>query len=150
MSLGDDILAFHVELVKRSGLELEARLESGEENIVVQLEGGDRDLMLQDRAELLEALQYLANRIFAARLGAGQRIVVDCDGFRRRKDEELRQIAARAAEKVKRTGERQELGLMNPYERRVIHLAVAEDSEVKSSSQGDGYMKRVTIALARA
>ena len=148
MSLGDDVLSFHRDLLLRSGLLLEASLEEQEGTLVVSMSGPDRDLMLQERAELLEAVQYLANRIFAGRLGETVRIVADCDGFRKRKEEELRQIAIRASEKVKRTRESQELGLMNPYERRIVHLAVAEQGDVTSSSRGEGYMKRVTIALA--
>ncbi len=148
MAILEEIREFQAELLRHMGLELELQIEPTPEHILVQLTGPDRDLMLQDRAELLEANQYLLTRIFGQKLPEGQRIVVDCDGFRGRKEQELRAIAAKASEKAKRTGLRQELGLMNPYERRIVHLAVAEDREVTSSSSGEGFMKRVTIAPA--
>ena len=87
------------------------------------------------------------NRIFSKKLD-GLRIIADCDGFRQKKEEELRQIAKRAAEKVKLSGERQQLGSMNPYERRIVHLAVADEEGVSSESNGNGFMKRITIAPA--
>jgi spoIIIJ-associated protein len=120
-----------------------------EETIRVDLSGGDRDLLLCDRAEVLEVLQYLLNRIYGRerepRDGRPLRIVVDCDGFRARKEAELREIAIRVSERVRRTGAQEELGLMNPYERRIVHLTVAEAEGVTTESHGDGVMKRVVI-----
>ena len=74
-----------------------------------------------------------------------RRLVVDCDGYRARKELELKEIAARVSERVKRSGEEEELGRMNPYERRVVHLAVAEIDGVTTESEGEGVMKRVII-----
>jgi spoIIIJ-associated protein len=73
------------------------------------------------------------------------RILVDCDGFRRKKEEELKQIAQRISERVRMTGQSEELGMMNPYERRIIHLAVADEEGVTSESAGNGFLKRVVI-----
>lgn len=148
MSILEEVQEFQARLLVLVGVELDFTIETTEESLVVRLSGPDRDLMLQDRAELLEANQYLLTRIFANRLEPGRRIVVDCDGFRERKEQELRAIALKASEKAKRTGLSQELGLMNPYERRIVHLAVAEDAAVTSSSRGEGFLKRVTISPA--
>jgi spoIIIJ-associated protein len=115
-----------------------------EDTIVVDLSGEDRDLLLVDRAEVLEVFQYLLNRIFG-RDADDRRIVVDCDGYRARKEAELREIALRVSERVRRTGNAEELGLMNPYERRIVHLAVAESEGVTTESEGEGVMKRVVI-----
>jgi spoIIIJ-associated protein len=115
-----------------------------EETIVVDLSGEDRDLLLCNRAEVLEVFQYLLNRIFS-RNTEGRRIVADCDGYRGRKEMELREIAIRVSERVKRTGNREELGLMNPYERRIVHLTLAETEGVTTESAGEGVMKRVVI-----
>ncbi len=126
--------------------DLEVRAEEvDEETIRVDLSGEDRDLVLCNRAEVLESLQYLLNRMFARDNREGQRILVDCDGYRARKEAELREIALRVSDRVRRTGEREELGLMNPYERRIVHLAVAETEGVTTVSAGEGVMKRVII-----
>lgn len=114
------------------------------DTLVVDLAGEDRDLLLVDRAEILEVFQYLLNRIFG-READERRIVVDCDGYRARKEKELVEIAQRVSERVRRTGNAEELGLMNPYERRIVHLAVAETEGVTTESEGEGVMKRVVI-----
>ncbi len=119
-------------------------VESDPEVLRVDLSGEDRELMIRNRAEILDVFQYLANRIFGRDLDE-RRLVVDCDGYRARKELELKEIAARVSERVKRSGEEEELGRMNPYERRVVHLAVAEIDGVTTESEGEGVMKRVII-----
>jgi spoIIIJ-associated protein len=114
------------------------------ETLKVELFGEDREILVRNRAEVLEVFQYLTNRIFGRELRE-RRIVVDCEGFRDRKETELKEIAARVSERVRMTGEEEELGRMNPYERRIVHLAVAELDGVTTESEGDGVMKRVII-----
>ncbi|HSF18692.1 MAG TPA: R3H domain-containing nucleic acid-binding protein [Vicinamibacteria bacterium] len=118
--------------------------EGDDDTVHVELSGEDRELVVRNRAEILEVIQYLLNRIFARELGEG-RVVVDCDGFRARKEAELIEIANRVCERVRLTGRKEELGLMNPYERRIVHLAVAKKQGVRTESAGDGLMKRVVI-----
>jgi spoIIIJ-associated protein len=119
--------------------------ELEDERIGVELTGPDRDVVLCNRAEVLEALQHLLNRSLGRESREGQRVLVDCEGYRARKEAELREIAHRVSDRVRRTGEREELGLMNAYERRIVHLAVAETPGVRTESAGDGVMKRVII-----
>ena len=114
------------------------------ETLRVELYGEDREILVKNRAEVLEVFQYLTNRIFGRELGE-RRIVVDCEGFRARREAELEEIAARVSERVKLTGQEEELASMNPYERRLVHLAVAEIEGVTTESEGDGVMKRVII-----
>ncbi len=144
MGVAEEVGGFQKELVERMGLDLRVAVESNEEYVHVEISGPDRDEILQDRAELLEAFQYLLNRIFASRL-EGRRIVADCEGFRERKEEELRQIALRVSERVKRTGEKEVLGQMNPHERRIVHLAVADVEGVTTVSSDEGFLKHITI-----
>jgi spoIIIJ-associated protein len=143
-SLERDVLDFQSRIIRAMQLELKAEAESTEEHLKIELVGPDRDIVLQSRAELLEAFQYLLNRTFSRSLG-GLRILVDCDGFRRKKEEELRQIAKRISERVRMTGQSEELGMMNPYERRIVHLTVADEEGVTSESAGNGFLKRVVI-----
>ena len=111
-------------------------VESDPEVLRVDLSGEDRELMLRNRAEILDVFQYLANRIFGRDLD-DRRLVVDCEGYRARKKIALQKIAARVSERVKRSGEEEELSRMNPYERRIVHLAVAEIEGVTTESEGD-------------
>lgn len=143
-SVEKEVQEFLSQMVQMMHLELHTKVESTEDNLKVELSGPDRDIVLQSRAELLEAFQYLLNRTFS-RSARGVRILVDCDGFRRKKEEELQQIAVRVSERVRLTGQSEELGMMNPYERRIVHLSIAEEDGVSSESAGDGFMKRVVI-----
>jgi spoIIIJ-associated protein len=141
----DSIRDFVSRMIHHLGWDLSVSVSSPDDDtIVIDLSGEDRDLLLCDRAEVLEVFQYLLNRIFG-RDSDGRRIVADCDGYRARKEIELKEIALRVSERVRRTGTREELGLMNPYERRIVHLAVAETEGVTTESMGEGVMKRVVI-----
>jgi spoIIIJ-associated protein len=142
-----EISDFLTAALEKMEIDLAVHIARSDEYLHLTMEGRDKDVILQNRAELLEALQYLLNRIFGKKL-EGLRIIADCDGFRKRKEEELRQIAKRISEKVKLSGEKQMLGFMNPYERRIVHLAVAEEEGVCSESAGDGFMKRIVILPA--
>ena len=97
----------------------------------------------------MQALQHLVATAFRKQLGDDSRIVVDCNGFRRDKDAEIRQMARFVAEKARASGMPQEMGPLNPYERRIVHMAIAEDPSVSSESIGDAFMKTVIISARR-
>ncbi len=144
-SIKEEIRGFQEQVLRGMQMELDVEAEETQDYIHLRMSGSDRDLVLQNQAELLEVFQYLLNRIFGRRLDS-KRILADCGGFRRQKEEELKQTAKRVAEKVKQTGIEEELDLMNSYERRIVHLAVATEDGVRSSSRGDGFRKRITIS----
>ena len=75
-----------------------------------------------------------------------QRVVVDCLGFRQDKDAEIRKMAQFMADKAVSSGTMQEIGPLNPYERRIVHMAVAERGDATSESIGDAFMKTVIIS----
>ena len=74
------------------------------ETLRVELFGEDRQILVENRAEVLEVFQYLTNRIFGREL-RDRRIVVDCEGFRDQKEAELKEIAARVSERVRNSGQ---------------------------------------------
>ena len=94
-------------------------------------------MLLRHKGEALQALQHIAATVFRHELPEDQRLVVDCMDFRRDKDTELRQMALFLAEKAQRTGLEQTLGPLNAYERRIVHMAVAEQGEAETESIGD-------------
>ena len=85
----------------------------------------------------------------AAGLPDDQRVFVDALDYRKGKDVELRQMAKLLAEKAKQTGVDQQIGPLNPYERRLVHLAVAEVPGVTTESVGDAFSKTVFISLRK-
>jgi len=131
------------------GLALDAKLEDTPEGPRVNLEGEEGELLLRHKAEALLSLQHVASSIFRHELPENERVVVDCLGFRRDKEAELRQMAHYLAERALRTGLEQKLGPLNPYERRIVHMAIAEHASAASESIGDAFMKTVLISARK-
>ena len=149
MSLTTQIADFVQRVVNAMGLALTARLEETDEGARINLEGEDGGVLVRRGGEGLQALQHVVATTFRKQLGDDHRIVVDCNGFRRDKDAELRQMARFMAEKARASSVPQEMGPLNPYERRIVHLAIAEDPTVTSKSIGDAFMKTVIIATKK-
>ena len=149
MALATDIAAFLQRVVDAMGVTLTATIEETPEATRINLDGEDGGVFIRRGGEGLQALQHLVATTFRRQLGDDARIVVDCNGFRRDKDAELRQMAKYIAEKARSSGISQEMGPLNPYERRIVHMAIAEDPTVSSESIGDAFMKTVIISTRR-
>jgi len=135
---------FLKEFAASSPFEIEFRFTEDPETIRIDLDGRDRDLFLARRGEGLNALQVILGRI-ASQIGSSRTIFLDCGDFRRSREEELVEIALLMAEKAKKLGEPQSLSPMNPYERRLVHLALKDDPAVETKSDGDSFLKSVVI-----
>ncbi len=140
-----EIHEFAKRLLEAMHLDLSTKTSAAEGRFRVDLSGVDGGILLQRKAEALDAMQLFVNLVFHDRLDRDQRITVDCGGYRRGKETELRRIALRLAERAKMTGEPQEIGPLNPYDRRLVHLALADDSGVTTSSRGTDFVKVVVI-----
>jgi len=127
------------------GLTLDVEVERIEDGTRVRLAGDGSEVFLQRKAAGLDALQHIVNAAFRREHADGH-IVVDCLDYRKGKDGELRESARILAERARDTGEPQEIGPLNPYARRIVHLAVADIPGVASESIGDAFMKTVLIA----
>lgn len=143
-----DVKTFVLEVVQAMGLDVNVEVSDLEDgSVLVDVQGEESEWLLRRKGEGLDALQHLVNTAYRRDVGREQRIVVDALGFRKGKDLELQQMARFLIEKVKTTGMPQELGPLNSYARRIVHLEVARDAEVSSESQGDGQVKHVIISL---
>ena len=149
MSLTTEITQFLQHVVTAMGLTLTAKVEETPEGTRVNLDGEDGGALIRRGGEGLQALQHLAATAFRRQLGDDNRVLVDCNGFRREKDLELKQMARFNAEKARSSGVPQEMGPLNPYERRIVHLTIAEDPDVTSESIGDAFMKTVIISTRK-
>ena len=147
MSLTTDIAAFVQSVVTAMGLTLTTTVEETGEGTRINLEGEDGGVLIRRGGEGLQALQHVVATTYRRQLGDDNRIVIDCNGFRRDKDAELKQMALFMAGKARSSGIPQEMGPLNPYERRIVHLAIAEESDVTSESIGDAFMKTIIISL---
>jgi spoIIIJ-associated protein len=129
-------------LVQSTHLNLSFQIDQRDEEIQVNLKGHDDSFILARNAELLHSLEYLCNRMFEKQ---DRKIIFDCNGYRAIRAEELRLMALAAAEKVKQLGKPFKLSPMSPEERRIVHLAVAEDNEIRTESEGFGENRKVVI-----
>jgi spoIIIJ-associated protein len=135
--------------LKAMGLPLEIAVLDTPDSVRLELSGEGGEVLLRRRAETLDALQHIVNTAFRRQLTNDRTFVIDCLGYRRGKDAELQQMARFMMEKAKTTGAPQEMGPLNPYARRLVHLTVAEDAQMTSESIGDAFMKTVIISLRR-
>ena len=149
MSLTTEITGFVQNVVKAMGVELTTRVEESPEGTRINLEGDDGGVLVRRGGEGLQALQHLVATAFRKQLGDDNRIVIDCNGFRKDKDAELKQMAKFMAEKARSSGVAQEMGPLNPYERRIVHMAIAEYPGAASESIGDAFMKTVVISAKK-
>lgn len=141
-----EIAEFVEKVVRAMGLELTAESEELSDGLRVNLVGDDANVLVRRQGEALAALQHLVAAVYRNDSAEKRRLVVDCMGFRKGKDAELGQMAKFLAEKARSSGLAQEIGPLNPYERRIVHMAVAEVESVTSESIGDAFEKTVIIS----
>lgn len=147
MATPEEIGAFVEKVVAAMGLTLEAEAEPLPDGLRINLTGDDGSLLIRRQGEALAALQHVTAAVFRSEVDERRRLVVDCLGYRKGKDAELKQMATFLAQKARDTGLAQEIGPLNPYERRIVHLAVAEVESVTSESIGDAFEKTVIISV---
>ena len=148
MTVEQQVTDFVTQVVKQMGLALEPHVETNADGTRINLQGDGAEALLARRGDGLQALQHIVDSAFRRQLG-DKRLLIDCMGFRRDKDNELKAMARFLAEKAKSSGVEQSIGPLNAYERRLVHLAVAEVPDVSSESIGDAAVKTVTISAAR-
>ena len=148
MDLQERVREFTRQTMAAMGLSLDVAVIDTPDGIRVEISGEGGEHLLRRRAEALDALQLIVNTAFRRELKDDRSFVVDCLDYRKAKDEELRQMARFMMQKAKDSGP-QEMGPLNPYARRIVHLTVAEDPALSSESIGDAHMKTVIISRRR-
>jgi spoIIIJ-associated protein len=149
MDLQTRVREFMDQTLTAMGLPLEISIKETPDGIRIDLSGQNGEVLLRRRAETLDALQHIVNTAFRRHLKDDRTLVVDCLDYRRGKDAELRQMARFMIDKAKTTGVPQEMGPLNPYARRLVHLTVAEDPLMSSESIGDAFLKTVIISARK-
>ena len=148
MDLNERVLELTRQTMTAMGLTVDVAIDDTPDGIRVEISGQDGEQLLRRRAEALDALQVIVNTAFRREVKDDRSFVVDSLGYRKGKDAELRQMARFMMEKAKSSGP-QEIGPLNPYARRLVHLTVAEDPALSSESIGDAFLKTVIISVRR-
>jgi spoIIIJ-associated protein len=140
------VIGFVQQVLGAMGLNLDVTVEEMPDNIRLNLAGDGADVLLRRKGETLDALQVIVNTAFRRDARGERHYVLDALGFRKGKDSELRQMARFLMDKAKSSGVPQEIGPLNPYARRLVHLTVAEDETMSSESIGDAFLKSIVIS----
>jgi spoIIIJ-associated protein len=146
MSATQPIVDFLTEVTRAMGIETPVDVEETSDGPRLNLSGEQAELLVRHRGEPLKALQHVVDMAYGRSIDGEKRVFVDALEYRKGKDVELKQMAKLLAEKVKTSGVDQQLGPLNPYERRIVHLAVAEVPGVTTESVGDAFSKTVLIS----
>ena len=137
-------------LLKHMGVRAQVTVRQGAEPITLDISGRDLGALIGWRGETLRALQSVTNVMVGKQLAEGERVIVDVERYRQRREHTVREIAMRAARQVKMTGDAITLDAMQPFERRAIHLALEGDPDVTSSSIGEEPDRRVVVGPRKA
>ena len=116
---------------------------------VIDLAGEDSGLLIGRRGQTLQALQFLVTLIVRKKLGEDVRVVLDVENYRQRRENSLRDMAAKVATRVAQTNRSITLEPMPPADRRIIHTSLAEHPGVRTESAGEGENRKVTIIPRR-
>jgi spoIIIJ-associated protein len=134
-------------LVERMGIPGRVGIGFREERkLGLNIDTPDSGILIGKKGQTLEALQVIAN-IAASRMKEGaERIIVDTQNYRSRREQSLIRMARQTAQQVRRTRQSRLLEAMNPFERRLVHTALAEEGDIETASEGDGLYKRIRVA----
>jgi spoIIIJ-associated protein len=123
-------------------LELTYQVKKRPDMVFVIFDGPDKSVLLRNDGALLLAFQHVLNKVSTVKVQA------DCEFFRRRKEKKLKEFGQKVAQQVAASGHEEVLDYMNPYERRIIHIAVNQVPGITSESLGEGFLKKVKVFRA--
>lgn len=134
---------FIKKMISGMDLTMKFNISNGKGFLKIDFRGEDYRLMLYKNGNLLNAIQYLLNRLFSDL--TGKKIYCECERFRKNREQELSQLAHRYAKNVRKSGKSIQLQEMNPFERRIIHMTINKYPDLESISNGDTFQKIITI-----
>jgi spoIIIJ-associated protein len=115
------------------------------EKVVFKLMSEESGLIIGKRGKTLEAVQVLVNIAMNKEQGEWKKVILDIEGYRGRREEALKNLALKVADRVRKTGKAKILEAMNPFERRLIHITLQDFPDIETQSEGEGIFKRVKV-----
>lgn len=134
------------EILKLMGMEAEITTSLEEGKVVADIKSENGAILIGKKGQTLNALQLIVNLIVNRDEKTRTKVIVDTENYRQRRENALMKMAGEVADEVKSKGRSRELEPMNPAERRVIHLALKDNREVETTSQGEGNFRRVVVS----
>lgn len=134
---------FITNMIELMNVDLSFEISEKKGFLKIDFKGSDYKLLLYQNGNLLNAVQYLLNRLFSDNVG--KKIYCECEDFRKERERELTTLAHHYAKEVRRRGKSMNLKELNPFERRIIHMTINKYSDLESKSTGDSFLKVITI-----
>ncbi len=142
VGFGRDVLQHIIDCISTDAT---ISIERNEDKILLRVKGDNPALLIGKHGQTLEAIQYLVEKIVNKNSEQRVRIQIDVEGYLEKRQASLQELVGRLAKKAKQTGKPVTIGQMNAYDRRIVHLALKDDSEVRTKSIGNGYIKKLMI-----
>ena len=120
-------------------------IKEGANRVYIELESKQSGLIIGRKGKTLEALQFLLSLMINNKLGSEKKIILDIESYRDKRERAIRKLSRDAAHRVIKTGRPWTLEPMNPFERRLIHLTLQNDSRVETKSEGEGIYRKVKV-----
>lgn len=128
---------------------LPGETENDQPVVLADIQGDDLSILIGRRSETLNALQYISSLIIGKEVGHWVALMIDVQGYRTRRERQLRQMARRMADQTVHTGKRQVMEPMPANERRIIHLELRDHPQVATESLGEEPNRKVSIYLKK-
>ncbi|HKI48502.1 MAG TPA: RNA-binding cell elongation regulator Jag/EloR [Desulfobacteria bacterium] len=130
-------------LIPMEGITITGELEDG--SVKLNIEGDKTGLLIGRKGKTLDALQFIVNKIVNKSLEKRSRVIIDSENYRLRRQEFLIQMALKMGDKAKKIKRPVATNLLNPHDRRIVHLALRDDEELGTKGKGEGILKKVVI-----
>lgn len=130
-------------LIPMEGITVTGKLEDG--SVKLNIEGDKTGLLIGRKGKTLDALQFIVNKIVNKSLEKRSRVIIDSENYRLRRQEFLVQMALKMGDKAKKIKRPVATNLLNPHDRRIVHLALRDDDELGTKGKGEGILKKVVI-----
>lgn len=140
---------FLMGVLSRMGIDARVTARETAEGITLNIDGERGEIIIGKRGQTLDALQYLTNRCIQRDQSQNIRVILDCEGYRRKREQIITRMAQNIARRVKRTGKPIAAQPMDSSERRLFHLALKADRDLSTESHGEGDKRRVVVYPAK-
>ncbi len=148
LQFGNRCLILVRDLLEKMNLEAKIYLiEDSNEKIVIEIESPDSAIIIGKQGKTLEAIQTIINVIMNKNSKEWIKIIIDIGDYRNRREKYLNKLAQNYASQVKKTRKPVLLEPMNPFERRIIHMALKNEKDIETQSEGEGNLKQIKIFI---
>jgi spoIIIJ-associated protein len=132
-------------ILTHMGIAVPVSVEETEESILLNIKGDGGGLLIGRRGQNLDAIQYIVNKAANRSINGRKMIIIDTEAYRKRREESLVSLAEKLGEKVKKTKKAVTVSHMNAHDRRIIHMALQNDTTLTTKSRGEGEYRKIVI-----